>query len=1124
MRFKNIKYFNFLLLVFYNLSILCSQTTQIDSVGQRGVSLATPKLHAGEIKKELSCICKELNSVLCKEKTIITKIDQCCATLNSKIDLAIEGVSIVATCDLYPIVSSVDGCCGQLNSGIDAISTEIDACCNLLTSTIQTASSAVNNLVISCCDSLLAFNASIFAKTNTVESQIDVLDVDVQQCCSTLNSKVDSLLLGITVNASCDFSTVNSKLDTCCNALSSKIDLIADGMTVTAICDLASVTSKLDQCCTTLTSKIDQIDTNILTCCFTLNSKVDGLISPSASCKAIAITSPTTLLTPGVYCLAQNITSALATTIEIGADNITLDLNGYNISNSSAGGTGIRLSNSASHITIKNGSVHKLTGGANGIGINVSFTGNPSDIHIEKVMVSGWNLGITGLQVGSVVIQQCIIRNNNVHGIFFDAGSENILIAQSLIKVNNGDGIRLTSATQVVINENTINANGGNGLHVTAASLPGSGSIKISSSTFDENNLNGVLLDQNSDCIEISDCHANRSMPTTGIFGFACSAASNVLIQHCNACGFDRGFSIVDGSGSNLTNNIAKGNITGFFTSNGQGILSHNTADNNSTGFNNVGGSYQFYSNISCLNGANYVGSITSAPITSPANVLGVENVDCTNTTPNEIVQTQSKLDVCCLQLNSKLDSLSTTTIVVTCNLSPITSNIDQCCATIASSVHELSLCHPIPVTSQTSITASGHYCLAQSISGSGPIITISGASASHISLDLNGYTLNTNGGQCILIDGLTTHTGISIYNGTLSGANLANGIEVDFIAIPHNDIQLKNLSFHGFEIGFLVNAGEQISIENCNFDSNFVHALITNAQDIRVEYSTFTNSTFASGFDFNTCSNILIQNSTFSFNQGYGLDLLAVNNALLKDSMFNSNGLTGISPAGLALANCNGVTAQNCIFGTQDGTAPQKQSYGVLIGDANSNLTFENSSFNANGIDGLSVQSSIAASCLKFVGCQANGNQRYGYRIFGNISDVIFDSCITCSNATGFRVENIVGFPSPSNICFDNSIAKQNSVAGFSLVSGTGLLKENIAVDNGGCGFDDFVFTTSSFSYVANVAKDNGATPAGVNDTNYCLASVGSGFAGNGPGAFPYRQVSLDLPPSSYWNNITLP
>src|SRR3990170_7359369 len=52
-------------------------------------------------------------------------------------------------------------------------------------------------------------------KVCTIDSKVDGIDVDLNACCFTVNSKLDVLLddVGNIVAGSCDLTTVNSKLD-----------------------------------------------------------------------------------------------------------------------------------------------------------------------------------------------------------------------------------------------------------------------------------------------------------------------------------------------------------------------------------------------------------------------------------------------------------------------------------------------------------------------------------------------------------------------------------------------------------------------------------------------------------------------------------------------------------------------------------------------------------------------------------------------------------------------------------------------------------------------------------------------------------------------------------------------
>jgi len=79
----------------------------------------------------------------------------------------------------------------------------------------------------------------------------------------------------------------------------------------------------------------------------------------------IPIYQPTTITQPGYYSLTRDISSSASPVISIQADNVTLDLNGYSVSNSSASATLIRIVPPSTNVRIRNG---WLSGGSLGIG------------------------------------------------------------------------------------------------------------------------------------------------------------------------------------------------------------------------------------------------------------------------------------------------------------------------------------------------------------------------------------------------------------------------------------------------------------------------------------------------------------------------------------------------------------------------------------------------------------------------------------------------------------------------------------------------------------------------------------------------------------------------------------
>ncbi len=1094
----------------------------------RGVNHVTQQI-SNLVCKELQSISKDIETIECKEKTIINKLDKCCSTLNSKLDILLEGFTISAACDVNLVSSRIDSCCNQLLSSIDNTIDNVDDCCSDIATLIQSSFSTVNDNVDECCGFLSATNAQIAASITTISSKVETLSEDVVNCCSTLSSKLDILAQGITVNAVCNIETISSRIDSCCNLLNSQIDSVSNNVTITAVCDVSTISSTIDQCCTALNNSVNIVSLDTTSCCFTVNSKIDTFITQSQLCAAIPVSGETTLTAAGTYCLAQDITSASAQTVLIASNNIVLDLNAHNISNTATNGAGIRLTGSSTGVIIKNGSLTKL--GNTGTGNGIDFIASTHDIIIDRVTIREWNLGISGLQLESVVINDCVLQNQASHAINIDTQSINIQIIRCNINNNAGDGIRIGGSSRIKVEDCSINENN-NGVNITAGSvvIPPfanvSSIIHVNNCTCNLNNVNAVLVDQNSSCVEITACSASHSTLVLSSDGFNVASGTNILVKDCFACGLNRGF-VANGTATNIINNVAKDNSAGFAFTGGTGVASNNTADNGATGFNLLAGAYQFYSNKACGNTLNYTTNILSAPVTSPANARGVDNIDCSNNTPNQVSITQSKLDVCCNQLNSKIDVVSSSiTTLITCDTSTVVSRIDQCCTDLNSAIDTLSLCNATPITSTTSITSAGHYCLANNISAAGPIITIASDS---VWLDLNGHTLTSLGAQAILINTTTTHTDINIYNGFITGSG--DGIATPLSGSRQNNVQIKNISITNMTgIGINLSTIDNLVIDDCALDANFSNIVISVSDNIQILNSVARKSG-NSGFGATllTCENVYIQSSLFDNNGLDGLRAQNIQSLLIQDSLFTNNNTAGLLDiAGMSLNNCSSAQIINSHFDINDTGASSSQHNGVVLINSNFNITFEQCSFNRNTNNGALIQSTSVSSCIKFVQCQANANLGVGFHVLNNVNDVLFDSCFACNNATiGFNVAtNGVSFP--SNICFIKSTAKNNNSVGFMLSAGTGLLKENQALGNGvgssnGCGFDDLMFASGNYSYVANIAKRNGNTPAAATDSNYCVASSPSTLIGNGPGIAPYRQVTLGLPPRSYWDNVTL-
>jgi hypothetical protein len=137
-----------------------------------------------------------------------------------------------------------------------------------------------------------------------------------------------------------------------------------------------------------------------------------------------------TLSQPGSYYLTGNLTVSTGDGINITANNVTLDLNGFTIASTfaSASGFGIKIASGLSDITIVNG--HILGGvtnngsgvyGGGGFNYGIYFaTGiEPQNVVVSRVSVSGCMIHGIYLGLGnSAVVEACTVRTVGSEGIY----------------------------------------------------------------------------------------------------------------------------------------------------------------------------------------------------------------------------------------------------------------------------------------------------------------------------------------------------------------------------------------------------------------------------------------------------------------------------------------------------------------------------------------------------------------------------------------------------------------------------------------------------------------------------------------------------------------------------------
>ena len=140
------------------------------------------------------------------------------------------------------------------------------------------------------------------------------------------------------------------------------------------------------------------------------------------------LTAPYTISQPGSYYLSGNLSVATGNAIMITADNVTLDLNGFNITSTSSTANGDAVNiDGRSGIIITNGTILSgstvagspatFTAGPGFVG-GINYATVPRNVRVSGVTVIGVSqYGIDLSTDGSSVVQGCIVRVAGTYGI-----------------------------------------------------------------------------------------------------------------------------------------------------------------------------------------------------------------------------------------------------------------------------------------------------------------------------------------------------------------------------------------------------------------------------------------------------------------------------------------------------------------------------------------------------------------------------------------------------------------------------------------------------------------------------------------------------------------------------------
>jgi hypothetical protein len=234
---------------------------------------------------------------------------------------------------------------------------------------------------------------------------------------------------------------------------------------------------------------------------------------------------------PGSYYLTTNLTGVSGVSgIEITANNVTLDLNGFVLQQTSGLGTGIAIPNAQTNITVRNGTV---TGWANNGVYGVAT--NSSNFVFERLNVSANGLyGIRASGTG-VAVHDCNCGNNGSGGIYVGNGT----VRDCHAEYNIGNNIQVGDGSEVrgcVVVSSTGN-NSSSGIYAGVG-------CKIQDCVAN-GDYDGIAVGEDSSIIGCNVVN-NRSQ---GIY----VANNNVLIKDCSVCTNGNGIGSYTGSTTNIT-------------------------------------------------------------------------------------------------------------------------------------------------------------------------------------------------------------------------------------------------------------------------------------------------------------------------------------------------------------------------------------------------------------------------------------------------------------------------------------------------------------------------------------------------------------------------------------------
>lgn len=169
---------------------------------------------------------------------------------------------------------------------------------------------------------------------------------------------------------------------------------------------------------------------------------------------------PVTIENAGGYRLTGDLAaSGGANGIEINAEDVSLDLNGFRIT---GGGTGTGVHVMADNAEIRGGTISSF---ADGIGAGSEAGTGIEGTSVIGVRLVGNNATGAAFAGSATMISGCMIRNNEGNGLrFFGIGGMSAAVDHTQVMANGRFGIEATNGAMVTLSSNKVMGNASNDL------------------------------------------------------------------------------------------------------------------------------------------------------------------------------------------------------------------------------------------------------------------------------------------------------------------------------------------------------------------------------------------------------------------------------------------------------------------------------------------------------------------------------------------------------------------------------------------------------------------------------------------------------------------------------------